>query len=56
MTNFNFTDRQITIINIAFTSLYDTVASSGEGHKMNADIIKLSKYIQQQQQLKELTQ
>lgn len=48
MTNLNLTDRQITIINIALTNLYDEIAKSGEGHEMNADIMELSKYIHHQ--------
>jgi hypothetical protein len=50
MTNLNLTDRQITIISIALTNLYDEIAKSGEGSAMRDDIMELSKYIQQQYQ------
>ncbi len=44
------TDRQITILGIALTNLYDEIAMGGEGKKMRDDIIELSKYIQKQYQ------
>lgn len=50
MTNLNLTKRQITIISIALTNLYDEIAKSGEGSVMGDDIMDLSKYIQQQHQ------
>ncbi len=42
------TDRQVTILGIALTNLYDEIAKSGEGHKMRDDIMILSAYIQKQ--------
>ena len=42
------TDRQTTILGIALTNLYDTIAKSGEGKKMRDDIMELSKYMQKQ--------
>ena len=54
MTTLNLTDRQITIISIAITNLYDEIAKSGEGGAMRDDIMELSKYIQQlEEQLKQ---
>jgi len=50
MINLNLTERQITIISIALTNLYDEIAKSGEGSAMRNDIMELSKYIQQQHQ------
>ena len=50
MTTLNLTDRQITIISIAITNLYDEIAKSGEGGAMRDDIMELSKYVQQQYQ------
>ena len=44
------TDRQTTILNIALTNLYDTIAKSGEGDKMMDDIMELSEYMQKQYQ------
>ena len=44
------TDRQAGILNIALTNLYDVIAMGGEGKKMRADIMTLSKYIQTQYQ------
>ncbi len=44
------TDRQITILGIALTNLYDEIAMGGEGKKMRDDIMELSKYIQKQYQ------
>jgi hypothetical protein len=48
MTNLNLTERQITIISIAITNLYDEIAKSGGGGAMRDDIMELSKYIQKQ--------
>ena len=42
------TDRQISILGIALTDLYDEIAMGGEGKKMRDDIMELSKYIQKQ--------
>ncbi len=42
------TDRQTSILGIALTNLYDTIAKSGEGHQMRDDIMELSAYIQKQ--------
>jgi len=47
-TKLYLTDRQTAIFNIALTNLYDTIAKSGEGHQMRADIMELSAYIQKQ--------
>jgi hypothetical protein len=44
------TDRQISILGIALTDLYDVIAMGGEGTKMRDDIMELSKYIQKQYQ------
>ena len=44
------TDRQTTILGIALTNLYDTIAKSGEGDKMMDDIMELSEYMQKQYQ------
>ena len=44
------TDRQISIINVALTNLYDVIPMGGEGKKMRDDIMELSKYIQKQYQ------
>ena len=44
------TDRQISILGIALTDLYDVIAMGGEGKKMRDDIMELSKYIQKQYQ------
>jgi hypothetical protein len=48
MTTLNLTDRQVSIISIAITNLYDEIAKSGEGGAMRDDIMELSKYIQKQ--------
>jgi hypothetical protein len=42
------TDRQVTILGIALTNLYDEIAKSGDGTKMRDDIMILSAYVQQQ--------
>ena len=42
------TDRQISILGIALTDLYDVIAMGGEGKKMRDDIMELSKYMQKQ--------
>ena len=44
------TDRQISILGIALTDLYDVIPMGGEGTKMRDDIMELSKYIQKQYQ------
>ena len=49
-TKLYLTDRQISIINVALTNLYDEIAMGGEGKKMRDDIMELSKYIQKQYQ------
>jgi hypothetical protein len=48
MTNLNLTERQITILGIALTNLYDKIYKSGEGHQMRDDIMEFSRYIQKQ--------
>jgi hypothetical protein len=48
MTTLNLTERQITILGIALTNLYDEIAKSGEGIKMKDDIMEFSRYIQKQ--------
>ena len=50
MTNLNLTERQVTILGIALTNLYDKIYKSGEGQQMRDDIMELSKYIQKQYQ------
>ena len=50
MIEITITDRQISIINVALTNLYDVIAMGGEGHQMRDDIMELSKYIQKQYQ------
>lgn len=42
------TERQITILGIALTNLYDEIAKSGEGQQMRYDIMELTRYIQKQ--------
>jgi len=37
MTTLNLTERQITILGIALTNLYDEIAKSGEGQQMRDD-------------------
>ena len=44
------TDRQISILGIALTNLYDVIAMGGEGTKMRDDIMELSEYMQKQYQ------
>ena len=48
MTNLNLTERQITILGIALTNLYDKIYKSGEGQQMRDDIMEFSRYIQKQ--------
>jgi hypothetical protein len=48
MINLNLTDRQVIIISMAITNLYDEIAKSGEGQQMRDDIMELSKYIHKQ--------
>jgi len=50
MTTLNLTERQITILGIALTNLYDEIAKSGEGQQMRDDIMEFSRYIQKQTQ------
>ncbi len=50
MTTLNLTERQVTILGIALTNLYDEIAKSGEGQQMRDDIMTLSAYIQKQYQ------
>ena len=42
------TERQITILGIALTNLYDEIGKSGEGQQMRYDIMELTRYIQKQ--------
>jgi hypothetical protein len=44
--NINLTDRQITVISIALTVLFDEVAKSGKGEQMKKDIRELSSLLQ----------
>ena len=48
MTNLNLTERQITILGIALTVLYDKIYKSGKGQQMRDDIMEFSRYIQKQ--------
>ena len=48
MTTLNLTERQIIILNLALTTLYDEIAKSGEGIKMKDEIMELNSYIQKQ--------
>ena len=48
MTTLNLTERQVTILGIALTTLYDEITKSGEGQQMRDDIMTLSAYVQQQ--------
>jgi hypothetical protein len=48
MTTLNLTKRQIIILNLALTTLYDEIAKSGEGIKMKDEIMELNSYIQKQ--------
>ena len=48
MTTLNLTERQVTILGIALTTLYDEIAKSNEGNQMREDIIELSRYVQKQ--------
>jgi hypothetical protein len=48
MTTLNLTERQVTILGIALTTLYDEIAKSNEGKQMREDIIELSRYVQKQ--------
>ena len=50
MTTLNLTKRQIIILNLALTTLYDEIAKSGEGIKMRDEIMEFSRYIQKQTQ------
>lgn len=44
------TERQINILGIALTNLYNEIAKSGEGQQMRYDIMELTRYIQKQTQ------
>jgi hypothetical protein len=48
MTTLNLTKRQIIILNLALTTLYDEITKSGEGVKMKDEIMELNRYIQKQ--------
>ena len=48
MTTLNLTERQIIILNLALTTLYDEITKSGEGIKMKDEIMEFSRYIQKQ--------
>jgi hypothetical protein len=48
MTTLNLTERQVTILGIALTNLYDEITKSGEGQQMRDDIMEFSRYIQKQ--------
>lgn len=48
MTNLNLTERQVTILDLALTLLYDEITKSGEGQQMRDDIMEFSRYIQKQ--------
>ena len=48
MTTLNLTERQVTILDIALTTLYDEIAKSDEGKQMREDIIELNRYVQRQ--------
>ena len=48
MTTLNLTERQIRILGIALTNLYDEIAKSGEGIGMIDEIMEFSRYIQKQ--------
>jgi hypothetical protein len=48
MTTLNLTERQIIILNLALTTLYDEITKSGEGIKMKDEIMELNRYIQKQ--------
>jgi hypothetical protein len=48
MTTLNLTKRQIIILNLALTTLYDEITKSGEGIKMKDEIMELNRYIQKQ--------
>jgi hypothetical protein len=48
MTTLNLTERQVTILAIALTTLYYEIAKSGEGQQMRDDIMEFSRYIQKQ--------
>jgi hypothetical protein len=40
MTTLNLTQRQVTILGIALTNLYDKIYKSGEGQQMRDDIMR----------------
>jgi hypothetical protein len=48
MTTLTLTQRQVTILGLALTVLYDKIAKSGEGQQMRDDIMEFSRYIQKQ--------
>lgn len=43
--NLNLTDRQLTILSISLTLLYDEIGKSGEGQQMMKDASELHKMI-----------
>jgi len=45
MTELNLTDRQLILISMAMTNLYDTITRTGEGKSVQSEIMELSKYI-----------
>jgi len=45
MTKLNLTDRQLILISLAVTNLYDTITRTGEGKSVQSEIMELSKYI-----------
>ena len=48
MTTLNLTKRQIIILNLALTILYDEITKSGQGIGMRDEIMEFSRYIQKQ--------
>jgi len=45
MTELNLTDRQLILISLAMTNLYDTITRTGEGKSVQSEIMELSEYI-----------
>ncbi len=48
MTTLNLTERQVTILGIALTTLYDEITKTREVQQMRKDIMDFSRYIQKQ--------
>ena len=46
MTTLTLTQRQVTILGIALTNLYDKIYKSGEGQQMKQEIMELSQIVQ----------